>query len=617
MSEFRKISVEEKIRSVTGEGDVLFIVPPFTNNTPVIGPHILQAIAREKGYKADILYLNLLLASIIGYTLSESLGTSEQFQYWIMLNERLFARSAYGLPPLGESPETCTDEAIAVSGNTGDHRKMDYDEPPNFDLNEYMELEKTCFQFVKDSVNAIAGLSYNIIGLTTRMGQTNCSIALINGVKKIRPDITAIIGGSNCQGTMAEGIASLSPDLDYVFSMESEIAFSRFLDDHTAGNLPGERIVTGPLVDDMDSLPGMDFESYFRQLDFFFNGSAPGTLYVWAETSRGCWWGEKNKCTFCSRNNSSLRFRSKSPQKVLEELKDIKDAYPGVYVAMADNIMPYTYYTELLPLLGEKEKYPSICLHYMKANLKLQDLIHLKKARVLQIVPGIETLSTGLLGLLNKGVTARDNLQLLRNARSVGVHLLWFMLWGAPGDKVDYYQDILELLPLIRHLEPPRKFFRVQLERFSSYVTDPEAHGIENLRPWHVYDMVFPQWADTGKLAFGFTGEYRCGAYERPELIREIARQLEGWRQTWKELRLTLFPVADYYMIHDSRGIPGTTGSHALDTARAKEIMTYGVYNGTENQDWAVEQKLGTVLDSWYVPLVTASQDVLMEFEEA
>ncbi len=71
--------IKKNILSVIGRGDILFIVPPFvTAKTPIVAPHILQSIAQEQeqGYNSDILYVNLLLASIIGIDLYESILNS-------------------------------------------------------------------------------------------------------------------------------------------------------------------------------------------------------------------------------------------------------------------------------------------------------------------------------------------------------------------------------------------------------------------------------------------------------------------------------------------------------------------------------------------------------------
>ena len=43
--------------------------------------------------------------------------------------------------------------------------------------------------------------------------------------------------------------------------------------------------------------------------------------------------------------------------------------------------------------------------------------------------------------LMDKGVSARQHINLLRNARTVGVGLTWNLLYEFPGDRVEYYQE--------------------------------------------------------------------------------------------------------------------------------------------------------------------------------
>jgi hypothetical protein len=76
-----------------------------------------------------------------------------------------------------------------------------------------------------------------------------------------------------------------------------------------------------------------------------------------------------------------------------------------------------------------------------------------------------------------------------------------------------------------------------------------------------------------------------------------------------------MIPLDDYYMVYDSRGL-AKDKNHVLEYSQAKEIMKYGTYTESENQEWAVEQKLGVVVDGWYVPLVTASPELLLAFAD-
>lgn len=613
----KEFKIKEKIQSVLEEGDILFIIPPFAiKNLAVLGPHILQSIAEEMGQKAEVLYLNILFASIIGDEIYDKISTySYNLRSMMKLGERLFARSAHGLPPLGKSAELIFDETKGIVNNKEKHKKAVYD-PKIFNLDDLLDLEEICFSFVVETVKVIASFNYKIIGCSTTLEQTNSSVALLKGIKKIRPDIISLMGGKNCDGEMAEGIASLSYKIDYVFSGESEISFKEFLKGYRKTRLPEQRIIKSEPLIDLNTLPLPNYESFFKQTEQFFGKNLPKQILISYEASRGCYRGQKQKCYFCGNNyNHSILFRQKSEKKVMKELDLIKNNYPASGIFMADDSLPSSYYKKLLPFLSQKKE--SLPIWYQeKSNLKLKALITLKKARINATFFGIEALSTDLLKLMNKGINAAQNLLLLRYTLSVGLYIQWNMLWGFPGDRVTHYHDTLKILTLISHFQPPLDIICMRLVRFSHYVENPQLHQITNLRPLEIYKQIYPEGTEIDKLAYEFTADYPCESHEHPELIREIADQVETWKKSWKTSTLKMIPFSNYFIVYDSRGINGKNKNHILDSARAKEIMVYCIYNGSENQKWAVKEKLGVVVDSWYVPLVTASPELLLEFEE-
>ena len=132
------------------------------------------------------------------------------------------------------------------------------------------------------------------------------------------------------------------------------------------------------------------------------------------ETSRGCWWGQKRHCTFCGLNGSRLTYRSKTPQRVVEELRYLADRYQIRRACAADNIFDHRYHATLLPLLKE-------------ARLGVRT--HVRNAGRLEPRPGRVVVRGGnrpgtssasrpsaprCLKLMNKGTTAVQNLQTLK-----------------------------------------------------------------------------------------------------------------------------------------------------------------------------------------------------------
>lgn len=612
MSNITCDNIREKLLAKLNGGDLLLIVPPFGSiNDITLGPHNLQAVAKAKGYKADLLYLNILLAGIIGTENYDEIFTAPL--HW-MIGERLFARGAYGLPSLGRTPEVCGDEGLSISGNP-EYKKLFYDKKQKFDLEHYLKIEDICTTFIEETATVIAELNYGIVGCTTTaIGQTNYSVALFNALKKRNCASIRIIGGSSCDGKMAEGIDSLCTSIDYIFSGESENTFSEFLDRYKADDLPDNRIIVGLPIDDLDSVPFPNYDVFLDQFAFFLEKDPLDKLRIWYESSRGCWWAEDAvRCSFCSIHVD--HYRIKSVKRMIADLKKSRELYPDKMVFMTDNIIPPTYQEELFPEIAHNDEFPAIG-YQLRANLDLHDLLEFRAAKVNALLPGIETLSSNMLGLIKKGISSRQSLLIMRNAMSIGLFLDWNFIWGLPFDKKSDYEEVLRILPLIIHFQPPSNFTPLLMMRFSPYLLNAPEYEITNIKWWDVFNMIYPEDAIIDKLAAYYTGDYPSGAFEAPELIREMAEFVDIWRKRWKKSKLVMKKVLNTYIIYDNRGLFDEERTIVLDEERAVNTMNCVLYTGSEDQQWALEQKLAVVLDNWYIPVVTAAPDLLLAFEK-
>jgi ribosomal peptide maturation radical SAM protein 1 len=482
-----------RLESVLRRADVLIIVPPFAQlDRPSLAAHLLQSVARRNGKDVAVLYVNMLLAASLGTENYSALCRSQAHQ---MLGERLFSRSAYGLPPLGEGAEELAKFAMIIGkgweeGTDG----VPFPEGLPLPLEDLRDLEASIPLWLDTIAAAIAECPLRVVGCTTTFEQTAASIALLSRIKQTCPKMVTIIGGANCEGAMAGGVASLDPSrqiIDFIFSGESEGTFPAFLNELDAGKLPATRIIAGHRLMNLDDLPAPEFTDYFKQLYCFLPGSsAPrGSVVLPYESSRGCWWGQKHHCTFCGLNGETMSFRRKSPDKVIRELRDLANRYPCRQIGMVDNIMPHEYFRTVLPVLAQ-EPLPVPIFYEQKSNLRLKDVLLLKRAGVTAIQPGIESLSSSVLKLMDKGVSSRQNLALLKYARSVCVQMCWNLLWGFPGDNLKEYQQMLAILPLLSHLEPPQDLCHVSIDRFSPYFFDAPRYGITNVRPLAGYATV-------------------------------------------------------------------------------------------------------------------------------
>jgi ribosomal peptide maturation radical SAM protein 1 len=591
-------------------GDALLVVPPFTfTDYPALGPHLLQACAREAGFAVGILYANLLLAAEIGEANYQVLCSAPLEE---LLGERFFAAAAYEVPPLGR-------RATTSKNRFRDGRPR---ESSLLDVQTIRRLEAGMGRWLDGLAARILQHDFKVVGCSTTFFQTAASVALLKRLKRRAPHVVTIIGGANCEGEMAEGILSLGAGIDFVFSGESEASFCRFLRDLRSGIRPARSVIRGEPCFNLDALSTPDFTTYYEQRDHLAqNGKLAGNRlnYLPYESSRGCWWGQKHHCTFCGLNGETMAFRAKSPGRVVDELKHLLSKHAASLVFMVDNIMPRSYFSDLLPVL-EKEL-PGLHLFYeQKANLTLGQVVALKKAGVGQIQPGIEALSSALLKRMDKGVSASQNLALLRYARAVELQVNWNLLYDFPGDRLTEYEETLALLPLLHHLSPPVGFSALMIDRFSPYFKSPAKYGISDVRPWPGYAAILPDHADVAKIAYHFDGDYPSAAREHEEIIDRIQDEIREWCRCWTvegaRPTLSVTPLSrDQFLLLDSRGLSGTSEVTFLTRSQASLVLAGSRQAGLKEGAWALEQKLVVELDGRLVPLATAEPELIDEFE--
>lgn len=622
MAKFPKIiiardDVAALVQNVLGKiprSDALLILPPFAGiDRPSLGLHTLQACARERGLAVPIFYANIILATFIGEKRYEELCYAPTAD---LLGERIFAPAAYGenytqeQQHLGESFRTSLRAIDLVS------------------LEELNDLQAFATMFTDVLGECIAQFKFAVVGCNTTFEQTSAAIATLNAVKRYAPLTITIIGGANCEGEMAHGILKLSTAINYIFSGESETTFPDFLDvkNKIAEGLP--QIIEGTPCKDLDALPDLNYEDYYRQLqllpeDGFVRRS--GSIWLPYETSRGCWWGQKHHCTFCGINGGGMTFREKSPGRVLKQLPALFHSHPTAKILMVDNIMPSGYFANLLPELSRLNLGMHI-FYEQKANLTLAKVQALKDAGVAIIQPGIEALSSHLLKLMKKGVKASQNIALLRYARAVDMSVNWNLLYGLPGDNEEDYMATLELIPLLWHLNPPSGACHLSIDRFSPYFDRPADYGITNIRPMDAYLSIFPPSVPVDSIAYHFVGDYDTACRRAPMLVSSLQNGIECWRSLWnqpeKKPPVLLIEEMDQenYLLIDTRC--EDSEKHVVSFIDKQKASVALVGTRREFADdpvcsWALrESKVAVELDGMIVPLATARAELLLRFEK-
>lgn len=514
----------------------LINMPFFTVYHPSIGLGLLKSSLTRIDVSCDVLNLNIECAEWIGLSDYNAVSHAFTSAYNALIGEWLFSRSLFG--EAAPDPDQYVQEILVK--RCGRHIPQDF-------VRRIPRLRDDIDQFLLNCSTKVDWGKYDIIGLGTSFQQTTGCLALARLLKAKHPNVITVMGGANCEGEMGLTLLRAFPFIDAVFSGEADHTFPHFVRAISLGQELGTldgvfHRLSGTIceprnaikpVENLDELPYPDYDDYFDQLErssLLPEITAPHSPQVIVETSRGCWWGAKQHCTFCGLNGSSMAFRSKSPERALEEFKYLHERY-RCFLQVVDNILDLQYIKTLFPKLAKEDL--GIQLFYeTKVNLSKEQLQVLKTSGVIALQPGIESLNTNVLQLMRKGCTSLQNVQFLKWCKELGIEAGWNFIWGFPNEDEADYADMCELIDRIRHLAPPMAVNKLQLHRFSPYFAGREAMGVTNIRPHPSYFHIFPLPSDViAGLAYYFTFDYTDGRNPR-SYASAVIRKLREWQQT-------------------------------------------------------------------------------------
>ena len=479
---------------------VTIVVPPFaTARYPALGPSLLAATCERDGIRCSVTYANVVLAARMGLDRYEQVADSSSVA---AVGERLFAAAAFGTCSLPDG---------------------------------YEDLAVTLDRFVHDVTEEIIRGGAKIVGFTSSFQQNSAAVAIARAVKAAAPDRITLFGGANADEPMGEALADIAACFDIVVSGEADELFARLCRALLAGTGATRRVIRGSPVQRLDDLPVPRYDDYFAAIaPFVATGTLPPALPATLpfESSRGCWWGQKKHCTFCGLNAGGMAYRRKSGPRLIEELDHLVTRYGTTTLHAADNILPLDLSGDVLPWLAGRQ--PQLDLFYeVKANVRPAMLDQFVHAGIGSIQPGIESLSDRVLQRMEKGVSAAQNLALLRDCASRQIDVNWNLLVNVPGDETEDYASMTALVPSLNHLQPPSGCTPVLIDRYSPYFTRPESFGITDLRPLPVYASIYPASADLPRLAYHFEGTFSTGG--RSDAARALSDTVERWKSRWSD----------------------------------------------------------------------------------
>lgn len=198
-----------------------------------------------------------------------------------------------------------------------------------------------------------------------------------------------------------------------------------------AENIP--RVIDGGLIEDIDKLPFPARHLFKNVVDY--TGIHGQDIWEGATSiisSRGC----PFQCTYCTRIPQTRKMRFRSPDYIVNELREIMLEYRINHFRFVDDI--FTLNRDRIISLCEKVINEKLNINWMCITrgdtVDETMLSQMKKAGCVEIDIGVESGSQRILDLMNKRATVESLGNAIQMIKCAGIKAKTYLMYGFPGE---------------------------------------------------------------------------------------------------------------------------------------------------------------------------------------
>ncbi len=403
-----------------------------------------------------------------------------------------------------------------------------------------------------EAIQQINWHGIGLVGFSVCLCQLTSSLYAVRQIKKISPDIITLFGGSTVSNPFCKEYIDVFTDIDIIVNGEGELPLLRLLEHfekcgsiETAHTIDG--VVTRESIDNeshlLSQLPHLerlstpDYDDYFKTLSTFLPDKRffP-TLPV--ESSRGCWWkGEtlENKhkgCAFCNLNLQWSGYRKRDPARVVRDIDMLSERHQTLSVAFMDNVLPSKSMDDIFSGLSRLDKDLQM-FSEIRASTPLKALAKMRSAGVTEVQVGIEALSSNLLKKMNKGTTAIQNMEIMKNCESLGLQNISNLIIHFPGSDE---ADVTETIQNLAFAMPfrPLKPVNFWLGLGSPVWQCPTQFHVQSISNHPHYRRLFPD--DVTKNVQFPIQAYRGDVLRQRKRWKPVEKKIQEWKRFYADL---------------------------------------------------------------------------------
>jgi hypothetical protein len=432
--------------------DFIFISMPYARfiskwfaNIPNINLGIMQSYLAEKGRSVKTFHFHLdflpYLRSLNPGIEENLLKITEQFGVEYMGLDYIFASLLF-------------EDNYMKSKSRFAERLESFGVP----LNDFEELRGAAGTFIE---SAFAKLSRylegtKLVGFSCSHYQLSSSLLMCSRIKSLYPDTLTVVGGKDCSGAFGFDLLRNMSPVDFVGTGECEVTVDSLLehiDDHQK-NIYNVLYRAEGEIRKSASKPNVPINSLpFPEYDLKDFPLEPGEIILPVEFGRGCPW---KRCSFCPDESYNILCQAKTAQRVKEEIEhyqSISDDLRNFFILDSDALKNPNVITDISHYLSRK----NLNFHYAefraeKMTKDVLDSIYHFGRWISNFQIGIETFSDRVLKLMNKGVTALKNVEVLKAAAELGVPIQFNLFTCFPSMTEEDMKENFRVMDLITHI---------------------------------------------------------------------------------------------------------------------------------------------------------------------
>lgn len=395
---------------------------PAIPSFPSPAMSVLKSQLQEKGYDVKVIYWCFFLEPLIRH-------------YWGKTTDNYQDHLIYYLSPIYAYLAIEYNDEISISQLNDYWNKVNKESPKSRKM--FLEHLNDNISLFRNIIKEIA-IKYQFnkclfIGFYQKLFQMYGAEIVSRELKAIYPDTQILLGGID---TKDEAIAAMDnfSVFDYALWGEGEYTILSFAD-FMKGNICSDLVkslvfrIENQLYTtnrnreytDLNASVTPDFTDYFEQSTI-----DESKIRLPIEGSRGCHW---SKCKFCF-HNEGIRYRRKSPKRIIEEIRMQIEKYHIYQFSFLDNDTIGKNIVQFQNLLDQlitlKKDYPQFYIsraEIVTRNLNGDIVEKMQQAGFRDVQIGYESLSDDLLIAIQKCNTFSSNFLFIKWALLSGIKI--------------------------------------------------------------------------------------------------------------------------------------------------------------------------------------------------